>query len=505
MTPRSLPALSWPRPNIAVIGYALYLAINATSLWGGVFPFFPEEFHSPDLLLQFALAQSLAFSGTMAATVFLSYLRPDLVRRALIFSSGAPLAAGACLLVAGLYLPDAKPWLIPTAGVLVGMGGAGFALAWQRYFSSKAPDRGNFLLLAGTACAPAVYLTFYLIPIAVTVYLIPLIFVPLCGLCAMLATRTIDFRQPIFEDVPREHPRTYLRVMGDSWRAAVAVGSLGFASGIIRATALSSVAMGDAVNIASMAGALGASAVLLLVWRHGSVEVNLEAVFLALFPLAACCLAAYPFFGPTQMMILAGAIYLVFSFANLAMMLHCAQASRDRGVNPVFLFSFFGTIVYLVQDAGFVFGSAANVTGQFGYQNFFIIAMAGLIVLALALYLLRGGLPIRLFARGVEGPAEAPRPAPRAGASPPRAASAGDEMTLRCRLAQDRFRLTSRECEIMEAIVRGNTVARTAEIFVLSENTVRTHTKHIYTKLGVHRKQEMIDVLNGLELEGAGE
>ena len=57
----------------------------------------------------------------------------------------------------------------------------------------------------------------------------------------------------------------------------------------------------------------------------------------------------------------------------------------------------------------------------------------------------------------------------------------------------------------MEAIVRGNTVARTAEIFVLSENTVRTHTKHIYTKLGVHRKQEMIDVLNGLELEGAGE
>ena len=102
MTPRSLPALSWPRPNIAVIGYALYLAINATSLWGGVFPFFPEEFHSPDLLLQFALAQSLAFSGTMAATVFLSYLRPDLVRRALIFSSGVPLAAGACLLVAGL-------------------------------------------------------------------------------------------------------------------------------------------------------------------------------------------------------------------------------------------------------------------------------------------------------------------------------------------------------------------------------------------------------------------
>ena len=42
----------------------------------------------------------------------------------------------------------------------------------------------------------------------------------------------------------------------------------------------------------------------------------------------------------------------------------------------------------------------------------------------------------------------------------------------------------------MELIARGNTVARIAEDLVVSENTIRTHSKRIYTKLDIHKKQE---------------
>ena len=31
-------------PNLESIGYALFLAINAAGVWGGVFPFLPMEF-----------------------------------------------------------------------------------------------------------------------------------------------------------------------------------------------------------------------------------------------------------------------------------------------------------------------------------------------------------------------------------------------------------------------------------------------------------------------------
>ena len=44
-------------------------------------------------------------------------------------------------------------------------------------------------------------------------------------------------------------------------------------------------------------------------------------------------------------------------------------------------------------------------------------------------------------------------------------------------------------------MVHGNTVARIAEQLFISENTVRTHTKRIYTKLDVHKKQELIDLV----------
>ena len=45
----------------------------------------------------------------------------------------------------------------------------------------------------------------------------------------------------------------------------------------------------------------------------------------------------------------------------------------------------------------------------------------------------------------------------------------------------------------MEYIARGYTVARTAEELIVSENTIRTHSKRIYAKLGIHSKQELID------------
>jgi DNA-binding NarL/FixJ family response regulator len=47
----------------------------------------------------------------------------------------------------------------------------------------------------------------------------------------------------------------------------------------------------------------------------------------------------------------------------------------------------------------------------------------------------------------------------------------------------------------MELIVRGDTVARIAEKLNVSENTVRTHAKRIYTTLDVHSKQELHDLV----------
>ena len=50
------------KPNVAALGYALFLAINAAGVWGGVFPFLPMNFQTPEITFWFFLAQSLVFS-----------------------------------------------------------------------------------------------------------------------------------------------------------------------------------------------------------------------------------------------------------------------------------------------------------------------------------------------------------------------------------------------------------------------------------------------------------
>lgn len=37
-------------------------------------------------------------------------------------------------------------------------------------------------------------------------------------------------------------------------------------------------------------------------------------------------------------------------------------------------------------------------------------------------------------------------------------------------------------------------------MLVVSENTVRTHSKRIYTKLDIHKKQELIDLLEEVDV-----
>ena len=80
-----------------------------------------------------------------------------------------------------------------------------------------------------------------------------------------------------------------------------------------------------------------------------------------------------------------------------------------------------------------------------------------------------------------------------------------DRLSKQAALVRQHYRLSARETEVMELIARGNTVARIAEQLVVSENTIRTHSKRIYAKLDIHKKQELVDLLetfNPKDLEG---
>lgn len=594
------------RPNVASLGYGLFLAINAASVWGGVFPFLPLAFQTADVMLWFFAAESVAFTATFLASAAGTWFFPAETRRFMVKAVTVPYMGGWCLLIAAMYLRGATVPLVCIGGALLGVGSAGFYMLWQRLFASQDAREGMGNLIAGTAWAAVLYFALYLIPVAVTAYLIPCVFLPLFGLAAVLKSRSIDLDQPMFEDVPREHRRTYRHVLATVWRPALSLGTLGFCTGVMRSLAIGDPEVGTLVNALSMGAMLVAAVALLAVWATKSLRINVATSYRVFFPVVTTGFLLLPLLGDGYAEGLAAGLYALWSAAIVLMMIQCAQVSRDGGINPVFIYGVFGGIMYGLHDVGFLGGSvleglvagsaggtAAGGAGDAGAAAVGAAAAAGgalgglpplALVTIAALYLLgimyfigQGGFrrvladtdinEIELLALqrgGKKGPAsrviaradsaaattDTPSAASEASASvseegvegkdaaiadpllcaadtvgtqaesgdraqgAPHSVSSGstaatregaafrDRLSKQMAAVREFYGLSAREAEVAELIARGNTVAHIAELLFVSENTVRTHSKRIYVKLDIHKRQELIDLVESFEPEG---
>lgn len=71
--------------------------------------------------------------------------------------------------------------------------------------------------------------------------------------------------------------------------------------------------------------------------------------------------------------------------------------------------------------------------------------------------------------------------------------SLGSDRVSRIEELSNQAGLTKRESEVFRLLAEGRSLPYVQEKLFISEGTARTHIKHIYTKLDVHSKQEMLD------------
>ena len=162
--------------------------------------------------------------------------------------------------------------------------------------------------------------------------------------------------------------------------------------------------------------------------------------------------------------------------------------------------------------AGHLLGALAATTATLATAGFpqahdaasLAIAFA---YIAMLLYLSDGSfLPLPHRIRSREGaPADAGRTAAETGPSAakgpgdaPSAEEFQDDWCLwgrPCKAVADEHGLTPRETDVLEQLAQGRDLAFMEETFVLSRNTVKMHIRHVYAKLGVHSKQEVIDLV----------
>lgn len=68
-------------------------------------------------------------------------------------------------------------------------------------------------------------------------------------------------------------------------------------------------------------------------------------------------------------------------------------------------------------------------------------------------------------------------------------------LARRCAAVAEARRLTPREREVMELLAQGKSLSGVAHELIIAEGTAKAHTRHIYEKLGINTRQELLDAL----------
>ena len=218
-------------------------------------------------------------------------------------------------------------------------------------------------------------------------------------------------------------------------------------------------------SYAPAAGILAASGLLAFSFGHGSMAGTLGAAFALVFTLASACVLFCLF---VQLIGSARQRPALFWGAQVAVLL-CTSAGTSVSIalprigstaqtDPVMASCFTATYFILIYLALF-----QRLWGEVGPQH----------------------------PQGDAGQAPG-----TAGSSYDGAAAPTETMgaaASRCAELAEQHGLTRREREVLELMARGWTVDMVARQLVVSPQTARTHLKHLYAKLGVHSRTELLD------------
>ena len=279
------------------------------------------------------------------------------------------------------------------------------------------------------------------------------------------------------------------------------------------------------VGAVPMAEALGlATALVAVVVLAGSRVPDPAGVFRALFPVMLVALSLLPFvseaLGPVSGMIMV----VCYDMVGIAFVLLLVETARayPAAPAPALVGTYLaGTQLFLV--AGLGLGLALNHLGSSAPAASFatVLMLACIYLLSAALMVLlrrrrATGSPARAASGEPAGEAEGrttlfgARPFGRAAQAPgeeaaptrePAADERAEQREVRERVgvrveafARERG-LTPRESQVLVQLARGRSATAIAADLGITENTAWAHIKRVYAKMGVHGKQELIDVV----------
>lgn len=421
------------------------------------------------MLLPFFIAFAFVSGGFVAAQILAQWSRGIYGA----FTGAAAVIAGSTILLALLGLSGPTYLLWTLAGILAGAGGGLLFIAWNTQMDSLSPNQRTPLfftsiLLCSLSAIWAQYLGLGLLLLIMT-SVASLISAILFAIISK-STNTLETHQLPLKLLPG-----FLRVS-----IAFILFGLVFAMMIMQFLIAPH---GHALSYTWVFSLLGIVTTLAFIYIGKRIQGpewdGLMILRLAPIPVL---IAFYPFNAGSDFSLkfaMSGATFALWFFLALSPLIASNAADTLRVSFSLIWATEFGALS-LGASMGICIAAIIENFLNIGFVSLTAIVSMILIVLASDVVLTRGSLA-RVYKQAYMSTTEN------------ETNSHEGRLDHRVAMITDAYNLTNREGEVLGILARGHGLNRVQEVLYIAEGTAITHRRHIYQKLGIHSKTELID------------
>ena len=484
---------------LVCLGWGLFLTVNVFFLWGVPLPLSTEM----TLAVYDALIEPYRVSASMSITlaVFVVFLmfrnRPPhfICAEWVMWGSLAMLFAGYAVFVLVSAVSPVS-WAFCISGIFIGISNGLLFLFWGELLSVLDFQSTVFALfgagaISGLACIGLVLLP-ELVSYGVVGVILP-ITAWLLWLCRqrLLRERAVsadDFTLPDSDSLLSGHDAQpdFRSFAIDIARPLFCVMILGLIFNSIREIAFADFGSPSVVNLFSLGGLLVVSCLFLVLALRFSIDPpTIDQIYTPLVLVISAALVPVPFTPVAYRMVFIVLISCSYLPAITIIKATCAHLANKHSVHPFAAFGFVYFGAFTAVGMGTAVGCLPRMTETFD-SFLFVVG----IVLAM-LYLLMVSLAALRSNKNRKGNKQ------DAPTSTVVISMNDDELKRRCEQLAESCGVTKSELPVMEMLARRMTFSAISKELLLSENTVRSHGKAVYRKLGVHSKDELVAVVTG--------
>ena len=491
------------RLGLPIVGFGLFKALldwtysSALSTASGTLPFVND--------IRFSLVASLAILVVTACLFVVSWKRPSLMPRRTAYVCMALLAGVNLLSGLGLLgeLPDAVGVALITG--VYGLGSAVPNAVWLALIAVLPAGECLLVIAAAYLLAGLVSPIFAVLPGAVGCLVACVACVASIVLLARMPGET-----PRGQDAEKELSTASVRPVLVSVAGPLVVFlALEMVMGLVLSfQAVDAAGDGSAAGAKTLATLAAYICLIVLVMRRRELP-DIRLLFERLFPFFALALALLPFTSSAYGTLFSAVLVFLQGMVGTSVLFLLLQSSREHGVPIVACVAGVSFVARASILAGLVVGWTIGVADGVD-ATARVLMVAGAAMYAMSLVLVwslktrrSGGAP-GADAQAEQGAGEALGEVQ--GAQVAQAAQTADAVDVvdrpasfeetAARLAREHS-LTAREEQVVALVACGRSAVYIAGELGIAPETVRSYLKSAYPKLGVHSKQELIDLFVG--------